>query len=45
VRLTLGLLLAGVAVAALVYAVSGGHVFFLPLVLFLPLGFVFARRR
>jgi hypothetical protein len=30
-RVTLFLLLAGLAIAALVYVVSGGHVIFLPL--------------
>jgi hypothetical protein len=44
-RVTLFLLLAGLAIAALVYVVSGGHVNFLPLVLLLPLGLFFGRRR
>jgi hypothetical protein len=44
-RVTLFLLLAGLAIAALVYVVSGGHVIFLPLVLLLPLGLFFGRRR
>jgi hypothetical protein len=42
---TLVLLLAGVAVAVLVYVVSGGHVLFLPLILLFPLGLFFGRRR
>jgi hypothetical protein len=41
---TLVVLLAGLAVAVLVYVLSGGHVFFLPLVLLLPLGLFFGRR-
>ena len=44
-RVTLFLLLAGLAIAALVYVVSGGHVIFLPLVFLLPLGLLFGRRR
>jgi F0F1-type ATP synthase assembly protein I len=44
-RLMIGLLVAGTAIAALAYALSGGHVVFLPLVLFLPLSFFFSRRR
>jgi hypothetical protein len=43
--LTLVLLLAGVTVAALVYVISGGHVFFLPLILLLPFGLFIGRRR
>ena len=44
--LTLVLLLAGIAIAVLVYLVSGGHVFLLPLILLLfPLGLFFHRRR
>ena len=43
--LTLVLLLAGIAIAVLVYVVSGGHVFFLPLILLLPFGFFIGRRR
>ena len=43
--LTLLVLVAGLAIAVLVYAVSGGHVFFLPLILLLPLGFFIGRRR
>jgi hypothetical protein len=43
--LTLLVLLAGLAVAVVVYAVSGGHVFFLPLILLLPLGIFVGRRR
>jgi hypothetical protein len=46
VRLTLLLLLGGVFVALLVYAVSGGHVLFLPFLFVLPLGlFGLGRRR
>jgi hypothetical protein len=37
-------LLLGLAVAALVFLISGGHVIFLPLLLVLPLGFAFRRR-
>jgi hypothetical protein len=44
-RVTLFLLLAGLAIAAIVYVVSGGHVIFLPLVFLLPLGLFFGRRR
>jgi hypothetical protein len=43
--LTLVLLIAGLALAVLVYVVSGGHVFFLPLILILPLGLFIGRRR
>ena len=43
--LTVVILLAGLAIATVVYVVSGGHVFFLPLVLLFPLGFFFSRRR
>jgi hypothetical protein len=39
------ILLAGLAIAAVVYVVSGGHLFLLPLVLLFPLGFFFSRRR
>lgn len=40
------LLLLGLAVAAIVFLVSGGHVILLPLFLILPLGFFgFGRRR
>ena len=44
-RVTLFVLLAGLAIAALVYVISGGHVIFLPLVFLLPLGLFFGRRR
>ena len=37
-------LLLGLAVAALVFLISGGHVIFLPLLLIFPLGFAFRRR-
>jgi hypothetical protein len=43
--LTLAVLLAGLAIAVLVYVVSGGHVFFLPLLLLLPFGLFIGRRR
>ena len=43
--LTLLVLLAGLAIAVLVYVVSGGHVFLLPLILLLPLGLFIGRRR
>jgi hypothetical protein len=43
--LTLLLLLAGLAVAVLVYVLSGGHVFFLPLILLLPFGLFIGRHR
>jgi hypothetical protein len=43
--LTLLVLLAGLAVAVVVYAVSGGHLFFLPLILLLPFGIFVGRRR
>jgi hypothetical protein len=39
------LLLAGLAIAALVYLVSGGHVIFLPILLVFPLGWLFGNRR
>jgi hypothetical protein len=45
VPVTLVVLLAGLAVAALVYVLSGGHVFFLPLILLLPIGLFIGRRR
>jgi hypothetical protein len=39
------LILFGLIVAAVIYAVSGGHVLFLPLLLLLPLGGgLFGRR-
>jgi hypothetical protein len=44
-RLTLWLLVGGIAVAVAVYLVSGGRILFLPLLLILPLGLLFARRR
>ena len=37
-------LLVCLAIALVVYVVSGGHVLFLPLLLFLPLGFAGRRR-
>ena len=42
---TLVVLLAGLAIAALIYVVTGGHVVFLPLILLFPLGLFFGRRR
>ncbi|HEU5277853.1 MAG TPA: hypothetical protein VFU26_03005 [Gaiellaceae bacterium] len=42
---TLVILLAGVALAALVYVISGGHVLFLPLILIFPVGLFLGRRR
>ena len=45
-RFTLMLLLLGLAVAAIVFAVSGGHALFLPFLFVLPLGlFGLGRRR
>ena len=45
-RLSLLVLLIGLAVAAIVFAASGGHLIFLPLLLVLPLGLLgFGRRR
>jgi hypothetical protein len=38
-------LLTGLAIAALVYVLSSGHVFFLPLILLLPAGLLIGRRR
>jgi hypothetical protein len=45
--LTLVVILAGLAIALLVYIVSGGHIFFLPLILLLllPFGLFIGRRR
>ena len=40
-----GLLLLGLAIAALVFLISGGHVIFLPLLLIFPLGWAFGSRR
>jgi hypothetical protein len=46
VRFTLTLLLLGLAVAAIIFAATGGHVLFLPLLFVLPLGlFGLGRRR
>ena len=42
---TLVVVLVGFAVAVLVYVISGGHVFFLPLILLLPFGLFIGRRR
>jgi hypothetical protein len=44
-RLTLLLLLGGLAVAVIVYVATGGHVVFLPILLLLPLGFFALGRR
>jgi uncharacterized protein (TIGR03382 family) len=38
-------LVLGIAIAALVYLISGGHVILLPLLLVFPLGWLFGRRR
>jgi hypothetical protein len=43
--LPLVVLLAGLAVAVFVYVLTGGHVFFLPLILLLPFGLFVGRRR
>jgi hypothetical protein len=45
VPLTLIVFLGGLALALLVYVVSGGHVLFLPLLLLFPIGLFFGRRR
>jgi hypothetical protein len=45
VPLTLVLLLGSIALAVVVYVATGGHVFFLPLILIFPLGLFFGRRR
>jgi len=42
---SLVVLLSALAVAVLVYVLSGGHVFFLPLILLLPVGLLIGRRR
>lgn len=39
------LFLAGLAIAAAIYLISAGHVLFLPLLFFLPLGGFFGGRR
>jgi hypothetical protein len=39
------LLLAGLAIAVLVYVLTGGGVLFLPLILIFPLGLFFLHRR
>jgi hypothetical protein len=44
-RFTVLLLLAGLAIAVLVYVLTGGDVLFLPLILIFPLGLFFSRRR
>jgi hypothetical protein len=46
VRLTLLFLLVGLAIAAILFAATGGHLLLLPFLLVLPLGvFGFGRRR
>ncbi len=35
----------GLAIAAAIFLISGGHVLFLPLLFLLPLGGLFGRRR
>jgi uncharacterized membrane protein len=46
VRFSLILLLGGLAVAAIIFAATGGHVLLLPFLFVLPLGlFGFGRRR
>ena len=42
--MALALLLLGLAVALLVFLVTGGHFLFLPILLIFPLGFLGARR-
>ena len=43
---SLTLLLVGLAIAFLVFVISGGHILFLPLILLFPLGgLLFHRRR
>jgi hypothetical protein len=39
------LILWGLAIAVAIYLLSAGHVLFLPLLFFLPLGGLFGRRR
>lgn len=39
------LLLIGLAIAAVIYVATGGHVIFLPFLLLLPLGLMGGRRR
>jgi hypothetical protein len=39
------ILLGGLAIALLVFVISGGHILFLPLLLLFPLGLLFGRRR
>ncbi len=40
----LAFLLAGLAIAGLVYVLTGGHVLFLPLILLFPLGIFIGHR-
>lgn len=42
---TMRFALFGLAIAAIVFVVSGGHLLFLPLFFVLPLGGLFTRRR
>jgi hypothetical protein len=44
VRLTLLVFLGGLAVAFLIFVITGGHIVFLPLILLFPLGLFFRRR-
>ena len=44
-RFTLTLLLIGLAVAAIIFAATGGHVLFLPFLFVLPLGLLGLGRR
>jgi hypothetical protein len=39
------LFLWGLAIAAAIYLLSAGHILFLPLLFFIPLGGLFGRRR
>jgi hypothetical protein len=39
------LFLWGLAIAAAIYLLSAGHILFLPLLFFIPLGGMFGRRR
>jgi hypothetical protein len=42
---TLAILLAGLLIAGLIFLATDGHVFFLPILLVLPLGLLSWRRR
>jgi len=39
------LLLAGLAIAFLIFVITGGHILFLPLILIFPLGLFLGRAR